>query len=111
MERANAFAERTELTRLQLNAELNERHRSAINNLRRADEFVGLLEINSRVRDDFFIQWSALGRRSLFELLAIEAEQFSLQSGYFTSLYDGLAAVASISATAGLFSADYLLTP
>jgi hypothetical protein len=53
------------------------------------------------VRDDFFLQWAALGRRSLFELLAIEAEQFSLQSGYYTALYDALTEIAGLKANYG----------
>jgi adhesin transport system outer membrane protein len=57
---------------------------------------VSLLEINQRVRDDFFIQWSALGRRTLFELLAIEAEQYSLRTGYILSLYDSMLSNANV---------------
>jgi len=62
----------------------------------RAVEYMSLLEINQRVRDDFFIQWSALGRRTLFELLAIEAEQYSLRTGYILSLYDSMLSNANV---------------
>ena len=81
----------------------------ALRNLARAEEYVSLLEINQKVRDDFFVQWVALGRRSLFELLAIEAEQFSLDTGYFTTLYDGMAGIAYLRATAGELTVD--ITP
>ena len=79
-------------------------------NLARAEEYVSLLEINKKVRDDFFVQWVALGRRSLFELLAIEAEQFSLDTGYFTTLYDGMIGVAFLRTTAGELTMDTFTT-
>ncbi len=101
LERVNSVSERVTLTTNQLTADLKEKHRNAAANLRRASDYVGLLEINRRVRDDFFLQWAALGRRSLFELLAIEAEQFSLQSGYYTALYDALTEIASLKANYG----------
>jgi adhesin transport system outer membrane protein len=64
-----------------------------------------LIEINDRVRKDFFVQWYSLGRRSLFELLAIEQEQYNLQRGYFTSLFDAMINIATIQGYAGLLTA------
>ena len=109
LERANAALERKEETIRQLTDDVKQRHSQAVRNLARAEEYVSLLEINQKVRDDFFVQWVALGRRSLFELLAIEAEQFSLDTGYFTTLYDGMAGIAYLRATAGELTVD--LTP
>jgi hypothetical protein len=109
LERANAALERKEEAERQLISEIKQRHSQAIRNLARAEEYVSLLEINQKVRDDFFVQWVALGRRSLFELLAIEAEQFTLDTGYFTTLYDGMAGIAYLRATAGELTVD--LTP
>jgi outer membrane protein, adhesin transport system len=109
LERANAALERKEEAERQLISEIKQRHSQAVRNLARAEEYVSLLEINQKVRDDFFVQWVALGRRSLFELLAIEAEQFSLDTGYFTTLYDGMAGIAYLRATAGELTVD--LTP
>jgi outer membrane protein TolC len=109
LERANAALERKEEAERQLISEIKQRHSQAIRNLARAEEYVSLLEINQKVRDDFFVQWVALGRRSLFELLAIEAEHFSLDTGYFTTLYDGMAGIAYLRATAGELTVD--LTP
>ncbi len=109
IERANAALERKEETVRQLTDDIKQKHSQAVRNLARAEEYVSLLEINQKVRDDFFVQWVALGRRSLFELLAIEAEQFSLDTGYFTTLYDGMAGIAYLRATAGELTVD--LTP
>ena len=109
LERANAALERKEETVRQLTDDIKQKHSQAVRNLARAEEYVSLLEINQKVRDDFFVQWVALGRRSLFELLAIEAEQFSLDTGYFTALYDGMAGIAYLRATAGELTVD--LTP
>ena len=109
LERANAALERKEETIRQLTDDIKQRHSQAVRNLARAEEYVSLLEINQKVRDDFFVQWVALGRRSLFELLAIEAEQFSLDTGYFTTLFDGMAGIAYLRATAGELTVD--ITP
>jgi adhesin transport system outer membrane protein len=109
LERANAALERKEETLRQLTDDVKQRHSQAKRNLARAEEYVSLLEINKKVRDDFFVQWVALGRRSLFELLAIEAEQFSLDTGYFTALFDGMAGVAYLRAAAGELTVE--ITP
>lgn len=110
LERANAALERKEEILRQLTDDVKQRHSQALRNLARAEEYVGLLEINKKVRDDFFVQWVALGRRSLFELLSIEAEQFSLDSGYFSTLYDGMAGVAYLRATAGELTDETIFT-
>ena len=96
LERANASAEKIEQARRQIDADYLERYAKASSDLRRAEDYVSLLEVSDRVRKDFFLQWTALGRRSLFELLAIEAEQFSLQSGYVTALFDGMTGYAVV---------------
>lgn len=110
LERANAALERKEETIRQLTDDIKQRHSQAVRNLARAEEYVNLLAINKQVRDDFFVQWVALGRRSLFELLAIEAEQFSLDTGYFTALYDGMTGIAYLRATAGELTLDNIST-
>ena len=104
IERVNSSDERTANALKQLGTDLRERFKASVSNLRRAEEYVSLLEINNKVREDFFLQWAALGRRSLFELLAIEAEQYSLQLGYFTALYDGLSGIGFVSGSAGLLT-------
>jgi adhesin transport system outer membrane protein len=104
LERARAAAERVDLTVMQLDTDYRERYQATNDNLRRVDEFTSLIEINDRVRKDFFVQWYSLGRRSLFELLAIEQEQYNLQRGYFTSLFDAMINIANIEGNAGLLS-------
>ena len=106
LERANAALERKEETTRQLTDDIKQRHSQAIRNLVRANEYVSLLAINQKVRDDFFVQWVALGRRSLFELLAIEQEQFTLDTGYFTALYDGMEGVAYLKVNSGELNLD-----
>ena len=103
-QRAYAAQEQRERLSRQLRTDLLEKNKLASTLLTRAEEYVVLLEVNQRVRDDFFIQWAALGRRTLFELLAIEAEQFSLRSGYYTSLYDAMINYANIRANIGLIA-------
>jgi hypothetical protein len=41
----------------------------------------------------------------LFELLAIELEQYNLQRGYFTSLFDAMIGHANILGNAGMLTA------
>jgi hypothetical protein len=40
----------------------------------------------------------------LFELLAIEQEQYNLQRGYFISLFDAMISIANIQGNAGQLS-------
>lgn len=104
LERARGAAERIDLTVMQLDTDYRDRNQAAIDNLRRVNEFTSLIEINDRVRKDFFVQWYSLGRRSLFELLAIEQEQYNLQRGYFISLFDAMISIANIQGNAGQLS-------
>jgi len=104
LDRARAAEERVDLTAMQLDTDYRERYQTANDNLRRVDEFTNLIEINDRVRKDFFVQWYSLGRRSLFELLAIEQEQYNLQRGYFTSLFDAMISIANIQGNAGMLA-------
>jgi len=104
LERARSAAERIDFTVMQLDTDYRDRNQTATDNLRRTTEFTSLIEINDRVRKDFFVQWYSLGRRSLFELLAIEQEQYNLQRGYFTALFDAMTSIATIQANAGQLS-------
>jgi len=103
LERARGAAERIDFTVMQLDTDYRDRNQTATDNLRRVNEFTSLIEINDRVRKDFFVQWYSLGRRSLFELLAIEQEQYNLQRGYFISMFDAMISIANIRGNAGYF--------
>ena len=106
--RGTSIIERREQISRTLVSESKERHVRASTNLRRVEEYIELLKINDRVRKDFFMQWSEMGRRSLYELLAIEAEQFSLQSGYITSLYTALSDSVVLYANAGDLTSEFI---
>ncbi len=105
LERVRAISERIDLIKLQLDTDYRERFQMATDSLRRVDEFASLIEVNDRVRKDFFVQWYSLGRRSLFELLAIEQEQYNLQRGYFTSLFDAMINITNMLGNAGYLAA------
>ena len=105
LEKARASAERIDQTLRQIESDYLERYQELTGALRRVDEYIKLLEINDQVRKDFFVQWYALGRRTLFELLAMEFEQYTLQQGYFTSLFDGMIGIATIMGNAGQLTA------
>ena len=101
-ERVNASDERLEEGIRQIDSQYLEKYESASSALKRAQDYVSLLDVNDRVRKDFFLQWSSLGRRSLFELLSIEQEQYSLQTNYITTLFDGMSGYAEIMGNAGM---------
>jgi adhesin transport system outer membrane protein len=102
LERLSAAQERILTSTFQLRADFKERTKLATTNLLRAEDYVALLKVNAQVRSDFYIQWGALGRRSLFELLAIQQEQLSLRTAYFTTLYDAMIAIAIVKAGLGV---------
>ena len=67
-------------------------HQTARSQLERVDEYLALLKISDRVRQDIYDQWSLLGRRSLYELLGAEAEHHSLRMGWLGAIHDSWAA-------------------
>ncbi len=99
--RTNAASERFEAVKKQIENDIRARIELAKGALRRANEYTGLLEVNNEVRKNFFVQWYALGRRSLFEILAMEQEQYNLKQGYFTSIFDGMIGIANVRASVG----------
>jgi len=101
-ERVNASDERLEEATRQVDSQYREKYEIANSGIKRAQDFTALLEVNDRVRKDFFLQWSSLGRRSLFELLSIEQEQYSLQSNYIVTLFDSMTGYAEIMGNAGM---------
>ena len=61
-----------------------------------AREYTDLLKVNDIVRQNIFTQWMAMGRRTLFELLSVEAEQYSLQTNFVNALFDAASGFAAI---------------
>jgi len=61
-----------------------------------------ILRLESKqVREDYYIQWKDLGRRSLLELLASENEYLSSEVGLITSKVDRSNAIAKLYAESG----------
>ncbi len=67
-----------------------------------AREYTDLLKVNDIVRQNIFTQWMAMGRRTLFELLSTEAEQYSLQTNFVNALFDAASGFAAIQGKAAL---------
>ena len=101
-ERVNAGDERIEEATRQVDSLYKEKYEIASSGIKRAQDYTALLEVSDRVRKDFFLQWSSLGKRSLFELLSIELEQYSLQTNYVTTLFDSMSGYAEIMGNAGM---------
>ncbi len=87
-QRGAAANARAEAQKEKIQSDLKIKTAAAKNAARRLEKYTELLKVSRKVREDYYIQWSTLGRRSLFELLAIESEQLSLQSNYVSSLVD-----------------------
>ena len=103
-ERELSVKERRDQTERDINARIRLLHQNATSQLARADEYAQLLQISDRVRQDFYEQWSQLGRRSLFELLSAEIEHHSVRLAWINSVHDSLAAQMRMRAEAGSLS-------
>ncbi len=101
-QRGAATTARAEAQKEKIQSDLKTRSASAFNAAQRLEKYTELLRVSRKVREDYYIQWSTLGRRSLFELLAIESEQLSLQSNYASSLIDLISGVAYQKVQTGL---------
>lgn len=103
-ERELSVKERRDQTERDITARIRLLHQSTTSQLARADEYAQLLQISDRVRQDFYEQWSQLGRRSLFELLSAEIEHHSVRLAWINSVHDSLAAQMRMRAEAGSLS-------
>jgi len=103
-ERELAVRERRDQTERDLIARIRTSHQNTTSQLARADEYAQLLQISDRVRQDFYEQWSQLGRRSLFELLSAEIEHHSLRLAWINSVHDSLVSQMRMRAEAGSLS-------
>lgn len=61
-----------------------------------------------QVREDYYIQWQELGRRSLLELLASETEYLNAEVGLINSKIDRSVAASKLYTEAGVM-ADWLV--
>ena len=103
-ERELSVRERRDQTERDINARIRLLHQNTTSQLARANEYAQLMQISDRVRQDFYEQWSQLGRRSLFELLSAEIEHHSVRLAWINSVHDSLAAQMRMRAEAGSLS-------
>ena len=109
-ERELAVRERRDQTERDLISRIRTSHQNTTSQLARADEYAQLLQISDRVRQDFYEQWSQLGRRSLFELLSAEIEHHSLRLAWINSVHDSLVSQMRMRAEAGSLSEWFSLS-
>lgn len=67
-------------------ADLHEQARAAMDRARRVAAVLG---DSNRVRDFTLLQWQQLGRRSLFDVMAAEAEHYNLRIAEVNARHDG----------------------
>ncbi len=101
LEKANSVLERKEQAVRQLDYDYKALYEQAIDQKRIASEYTELIQVNELVRKNFFTQWMAVGHRSLFELLSVEAEHYSLRSAYINYLFDSMTGTAAILGKSG----------
>ncbi len=98
-----AAAKRTEASRQQL-AELlatkysrtAEMYDVAASAFDRAKRYGNVLKDSEKVRNFTFMQWSQLGRRSLFDVMSSESDHFNLRIAYVNAMHDGYIASAQL---------------
>ncbi len=96
VDRAGALIEKKGQALRQLDYDLQAAYEQADTQWRMAREYTELIKANDVVRQNIFTQWMAMGRRSLFELLSVEAEQHSLQTNFVNALFDAASGFAAI---------------
>ncbi len=102
VERAGALLEKRQQVLRQLDYDMRAAYEQAGVQLKTANEYIELITLNEQVRRNFSTQWLAMGKRSLFELLAAEAEHYGLESSYTNAYYDAASSFAAIRGKAAL---------
>jgi adhesin transport system outer membrane protein len=76
-------------------------HDTSTTAFKHAKRYAEILRDSEQVRAYTFLQWSQLGRRSLFDLMSAESEHFSLRVSYVNALFDGYQANAQLRSLGG----------
>lgn len=100
---SQAASKRAEAARQQLAglleskyAKTSEVYDIATTSIDRAKRYVEILKDSERVRNFTFLQWSQMGRRSLFDVMSAESEHFNLRIAYVNALHDSFVASAQL---------------
>lgn len=64
-------------------------HEQALASFERVRRTADVLRDSQQVREATLLQWQQLGRRSLFDVMAAEADHFNLRVSYVNALVDG----------------------
>lgn len=73
---------------------LQELHDAAGDSLDRSRRITELLRASQQLRSATLLQWQQLGRRSLFDVMAAEADYYALRVAHVNAIYDAQQAVA-----------------
>jgi adhesin transport system outer membrane protein len=97
---ANARAQAVLRTLDQAVADRNQKagvlHDTALSAYRRASQYSDLLRDSDSLRRATYVQWSSLGRRSLFDLMSAENAHNSLHLDYVNAMFEGFSATAQL---------------
>ncbi len=99
--RAAAAREQFEEVLSQRTSRSREVHDAAVAAFDRAKRYIEILRDSDRVRSATFQQWSQLGRRSLFDVMAAESDHFNLRLAYVNTLHDGYEANSQLHSLGG----------
>jgi len=111
LERANAAQEKYEQALLDIEYKLNSAWTDYQNQHERVDSLRALATNTEQVRNDYYIQWESLGKRSLLEVLTAENEHISTLVNLVSSEHDEQLALAKLRFESGTLANWLFDTP
>ena len=102
--RADASRQETEQQRLDLEYRIRTADNDARSQLERAEVYRDLSVESDLVREEFFLQWKELGKRSLLDVLIAETDHYNNQVNEISNRFDGYQSIVQEYASAGVLA-------
>lgn len=102
--RADASRQETEQQRLDLEYRIRTADNDARSQLERAELYRDLSVESDLVREEFFLQWKELGKRSLLDVLIAETDHYNNQVNEISNRFDGYQSIVQEYASAGVLA-------
>jgi adhesin transport system outer membrane protein len=101
LQRADASRYQTDQQRRDLEFRIRTADNDARTQLERAELYRDLAVESGQIREDFYLQWHHLGKRTLLDVLSAENEHYGNQVSEITNRFDGYQAILRQYASAG----------
>ena len=102
--RADASRQETEQQRLDLEFRIRTADHDARSQLERAELYRDLSVESDLIREEFFLQWHELGKRSLLDVLIAETDHYNNQVNEISNRFDGYQSIVQEYASAGVLA-------